>query len=98
MTSPGLDRRLCWAPRVLFRESEGDGGVVDLERGTCFTLDPIGARVWRLIGEHSDLRRVLGALLAEFDVGVGQAEEELLRLIAEMEAHGLLRAAAEGSE
>ncbi|MGH7897295.1 MAG: PqqD family protein, partial [Candidatus Binatia bacterium] len=75
-----LDRKVRRGGDVVWRELDGEEVLVNLARGTCFTLDPVGTRIWQLIGEHGTLSRVAGALIAEFDVDEKLVERDLLAL------------------
>jgi hypothetical protein len=75
---------------VVFRELAGEGVVLDLKGGTYFGLDEVGTRIWQLIEERGRLRDVFDALLAEFDVQPATLEHDLLSLVDELTARGLV--------
>jgi hypothetical protein len=85
-----LESRLQLSPDVLHRQLEGEVVMLDLSRGAYFGLDAIGTRILELLGERQRLGDVLDALLDEFDVERATAEADLLRLMTEMQASGLV--------
>lgn len=74
----------------MFQELNGEAVLVHLEHGTCFALDPIGTRIWQLIGDESGVARIATVLAVEFDVAPETAEQDLLALIEELLARELV--------
>jgi hypothetical protein len=64
--------------------------IIDLEGGSYFGLDSVGARIWELIGRGMDLADVRDTLLSEYDVTVDRLEGDLLKLIDELTARRLV--------
>jgi coenzyme PQQ synthesis protein D (PqqD) len=83
---------------VVFQELDGEAVLVHLQRGTCFTLDPIGTRIWQLVGEGGDVGRMVAALTAEFDVEGSVAERDLRALLEELLDRELVVREAPGLE
>jgi len=79
-----LSDRLVAGDRVLFRQLKDEAVLLDLKSGTYFGLNEVGARVWQLILEHTDLARVLSALQDEFAVEPEVAERDLLALASQL--------------
>jgi hypothetical protein len=85
-----LESRLRISPDVLHRRLEGEVVMLDLARSEYFGLDAVGARILDLLAERGRLRDVFDGLIAEFDVEAAVAEADLLRLMSEMHANGLV--------
>ena len=66
--------------------------IHDLESGTYFGLDPVGARVWELMREGRTLAGICAALLDEYDGGRDRIERDVRRLASELEAEKLVEA------
>jgi hypothetical protein len=64
--------------------------ILDLASGTYFGLDPVGARIWQLIGEGVGLDDICETLLAEFDTARETVTHDVNRLIGELQAQGLV--------
>ena len=75
---------------IVFQEVEGEAVLVNLERGTCFTLDPVGTRIWQLIGDGERAGHMTEVLTAEFDVAHDLAERDLFVLLSELVARELV--------
>lgn len=75
---------------VVFRELEGEAVLLDLERGTYFGLDAVGTRIWQLIEQYGALATVLERLVSEFDVSTAEAAADLVDLVQQLAARGLV--------
>ena len=64
--------------------------ILDLKSGVYHGLESVGARAWELMVEPKAVRDVRDALMSEYDVELGQCENDLLRLIEELKSHGLV--------
>jgi hypothetical protein len=91
MAQLSLDTALSLPDDIVFREVDGEAVILNLETGIYFGLDRVGTRIWRLIEEHGQLGRVLGALQAEYDAARDVLERDLLRLAGELIDKGLCR-------
>ena len=75
---------------ALFQDLQGEGVLLNLKTGVYFGLDPVGTRVWQLLEQPTVLSEVHKALLAEYDVSEDRCAEDLLALVAQLDAHGLV--------
>jgi len=80
-------------PDVIFRLLDGEAVLLNLSTGNYFGLDPVGTRAWELIVEHHSLERVHSLLLDEYDVDANRLEQDLLTLVKEFRAKGLVQVA-----
>ena len=69
---------------AVFRDLDGEGVILDLNAGTYFGLNPVGARIWQLIVEKGALRDVFEALCAEYDAEPETLERDLLDLVTSL--------------
>lgn len=74
---------------VVFREVGGETVLLNLKTGTYFGLDPVGTRVWQLLGEHGSLSQVLEVMLGEYDIDPERLERDLFELCRQLCANGL---------
>lgn len=74
---------------VLFQELRGEAVLLNLKSGVYLGLDTVGTCIWNLLRQHSRLQDVLDAMLREYDVGEERCAHDLLKLVSEMEQHGL---------
>lgn len=75
---------------VIVRRIGDETVLLDLESGTYFGLDPVGARMFELIGEGRALGRIREAMLGEFDVTEDRLREDLEKLVGDLQGHGLV--------
>jgi len=75
---------------VVSRELEGEAVILNLETGTYFGLNEVGTRAWALIQEHRSLRKVFEKLTQEYEVTPATLEGDLLRIVEELSAKGLV--------
>jgi hypothetical protein len=87
---PTLAARVRVRADVLFQESDGEAVLLDVASGVYFGLDPVGARIWRLLGDHELLSEIARRDHEEYDVSEERCASDLLTLVAELEAHGLV--------
>ena len=78
-------------PSQVMDRSVGDETVIlNLESGTYYGLDPVGARMWQLLGEGKSLGEVCEIMLEEYDVARERLEADLLKLAEELANNGLV--------
>ena len=85
-----LSDKITIPSQVIARRVGDETVILDLASGTYFGLDPIGARIWQLIGEGKSLGEICEALLAEYEVSREQLQGDLERLLQEMGGKGLI--------
>jgi hypothetical protein len=88
--SVSIDHSVRVPEGVVFRELDGETVILNLESGTYFGLDPIGTRIWQLCQERGSLRSVLAAMLEEFDASADVIQSDILALVDELSAQGLI--------
>lgn len=71
--------------------------ILNLENGTYYGLNPVGARVWRLLQEPCTLAEICEALQAEFDAERAQIHHDVLALLHDLKREGLIRLDAASS-
>jgi hypothetical protein len=58
--------------------------------GIYYGLDPIGARIWELIGAPRSVRAVRDTLLAEYQVDAARCESDLRAFLQALHKAGLV--------
>jgi hypothetical protein len=73
-------------------EAEVDGEMVALhvDNGTCYGFNGTATRIWAMIEQPKTLSALRDALVGEYDVDPQVCEAELLDLLKELEADGLV--------
>jgi hypothetical protein len=67
--------------QVMARQVGDETIILDLASGTYYGLDPVGARIWQLIGEGRNLAQVCEGMLAEYEVTAVDIERDVLALV-----------------
>lgn len=70
--------------KVISRTIGGETVILDLESGTYFGLDPVGARIWQLLEGGKSLGEACDAMIEEYDVERDELERDALALAAEL--------------
>lgn len=89
-----LDYALDITPNVIARQVGDEIVLLDLDNGTYFGLDPVGARIWELISQGRTLAAVCEVILDEYDVTREIIEQDLLKLVADLAAQRLVKVRA----
>jgi hypothetical protein len=83
--------RVRHADRVLSQTLGGEVLLLDLKSEQYFGLDPVGTRIWELIGELGDVDRVFEALVAEYDAPPETLATDLRTLLTRLVSAGLVQ-------
>lgn len=65
--------------------------ILNLENGTYYGLDGVGARVWQLVQEPRSVSAICEVLLAEFEVGPRQLHQDVVALLNDLDREGLIQ-------
>ena len=75
---------------VLGAELGAEVSLLNVKSGIYFTLNAVGASVWRQIQEARSLAGIKQQLLEEYDVDAARCESDLLQLVSELQTLGLI--------
>lgn len=78
------------AGHVLVQDSGGEAVLLDLAGERYFGLNKVGTRIWQLLAETPSLDEVQGRLCAEFDAPPERIQQDLLALVEQLQAAGLI--------
>lgn len=68
----------------------GEAVVLNLKSGVYHGLNEVGARVWNLIQEPKTVSEIKQTLLEEYEVEIEQCQSDLVALLTELVAAGLI--------
>jgi coenzyme PQQ synthesis protein D (PqqD) len=71
------------------------GHVMDLQ--SIFVLNPVGSRVWELLGAPTTAGRIADAIAAEFDVSAQDAASDVVEFLETLGDRGLIQQVTEGA-
>jgi len=67
--------------------------ILGMKEGTYYGLDAVGTRIWGLLRTPRRVQDIILTLLDEFDVEESQCRADVLTLLEELAAKGLVREA-----
>jgi len=82
---------LAIAPGVREVSSEDGAVLLDVEQGVCFSLNPVGLKIWELLKKGCPLEQIADALGQEFPVSRPQLLSDATEFIAALEEKQLIR-------
>jgi Coenzyme PQQ synthesis protein D (PqqD) len=68
----------------------GEAVILSLSSGIYYGLNEVGASIWNLIQQPKTIKEIHEALLQEYDVEASQCEQDILTLLIELSAVGLI--------
>jgi hypothetical protein len=68
----------------------GELAILNVNTGIYFGLDEVGARVWALLGKNPTVQEIRDVILDEYAVDTARCESDLVRLLTELDKHGLI--------
>ncbi len=94
--SSGISLRSCVRQSQGFLQAEVDGEIVamSVEKGMCYGLDAIGTRVWRMLGDPTQVADICAALECEYRVAPEVCEKDVLDLLEELRSEGMIEETA----
>jgi hypothetical protein len=67
-----------------------DTVLLSIERGTCYSLNHIGSRIWGMLASPARIGDVCTTLLAEYRIDRDMCERQVLDLLEELQSEGLI--------
>jgi hypothetical protein len=84
------DRLVVAGDNLVFCELEGQNVILNLEDGIYYGLDPVGSFIWNLIQNPRDFNEIRDLILEEYDVDNKRCIQDLLELLNDLAAKGLV--------
>ena len=91
MSEPSTITDFTIAPGVRETVSEDGAVLLDIEQGICFSLNPVGLRIWELLKNRCSLDQIADALGQEFSVPRDQVLSDASEFVGALEAKHLIR-------
>lgn len=67
-----------------------EAAILSLKTGVYYGVDEVGARIWSLLQKPSSVEAIREAILDEYDVEPERCERDLLALLEQLHAEGLI--------
>jgi hypothetical protein len=90
MSEPATSTDFTIAPGVRETSSEDGAVLLDIEQGICFSLNPVGLRIWELLKKQCSLDQIADALGQEFSVPRSQILSDAREFIEALEGKNLI--------
>lgn len=68
----------------------GEAVILQLESGVYYGLNAVGAAIWALLREPRMVEEIQEAILAEFAVDAERCQNDVIALLRQFEAEGLI--------
>ena len=78
------------APSVRETASEDGAVLLDIEQGICFSLNPLGLRIWELLKKRCSVDQISDALAHDFPVPRSQILSDVVEFLRALEAKRLI--------
>jgi hypothetical protein len=82
----------CRSKRVLVQRAEEQTVLLDVDSGTYFALDNVGARIWKLCDGERGVDDIVATICGEYDAPYETIRADVLGLLDELRAEQLLAA------
>ena len=79
------------APGVRETASEDGAVLLDIEQGICFSLNPVGLKIWELLKTHHSVDEIADDLAQDFPIPRSQLLSDVVEFLQTLEAKRLIR-------
>lgn len=91
MPQPTTTKDILIAPGVRETASADGAALLDIEQGICFSLNPVGLRIWELLKKRYSVDQIADALAQDFAaVPRSQLLSDLAEFLQSLEAKHLI--------
>jgi hypothetical protein len=67
-----------------------EAAILHMRSGVYYGLDPVGARIWKLLDQPKTVEDLRAVILDEYEVEPAKCESDLLGLLEKLRAEGLI--------
>jgi len=92
MASIGWTTRITLTGKALEAKVDGELIAMDIDRGTCYGLNRVGSQVWEHMRVPITVDELCGKLESEYVVDGSTCRSQVMDLLLELEAEGLIAA------
>ena len=85
-----LETIVVASPQQVSAEVDGEAVILGMERGEYYGLNPVGTRVWQLLGQPVSVRELQEGIVGEYEVSAEQALADLRALLSHLRQEGLI--------
>ncbi len=81
------------APNVIHETIDGEAVIVNLQTGSYYSIDKVGAAVWQRMEQGLGVARIVAAIAAEYAGDAADIEAGVRQLFTQLQDEGLVVAA-----
>ena len=67
-----------------------EAAILHMRSGVYYGLDPVGARIWKLLDQPKSVEDLQAVILDEYEVEPGICESDLLALLEKLRTEGVI--------
>ena len=82
---------------VLYQELEDEAVLLSLTNEQYYGMNDVGRHMWTLLREHKDVDTVVGQLQRHYDADEATLRQDLMQLIDQWQAEGLVTVQPNGA-
>ncbi len=86
-----METRVSRSNEQVSADLEGDSIILNVNSGKYYSLNPVGAMIWKLIETPISLENIHTALLNEFNVDSERCKQDLFLLLQKLCDAGLVQ-------
>ena len=75
---------------LLCQEVSGETVLLDLNSESYFGLDGVGTRIWQLLQERANVKKIYDTLFQEYDVESEQLKKDIEEILTKLDEAGLI--------
>jgi len=90
MENPITTEDIVIAPGVRETASEDGAVLLDIEQGICFSLNPVGLKIWELLKTHHSVDEIADDLAQDFPISRSQIFSDVVEFLRALEAKRLI--------
>lgn len=76
--------------RALFSAVGDDIVALNVEKGFCYGMENVAAKIWSMLDQPVDVETICRRLIAKFDVAPGTCRQEVDEFIQSLRQEGLV--------
>ena len=76
--------------RLVEAELDDEIMALSIERGTCYGMNQVASRIWNLLSNPIRISDLCAALVAEYSVDSDICERQVIELLEDLRAEGLI--------
>jgi len=90
MENPVTSQDMVIASGVRETASEDGAVLLDIEQGICFSLNPVGLRIWEMLKNRDSVDQIADALAQDFPVSRSQLVSDVIEFLQALETKRLI--------